>query len=215
MVIHNHTIVWLEPAFQVDIIKLSTKPHRQNTSLWKRLFKYTENFTIKKKKKKKKNNFQMKNSGRSDCAPRSDQNFRCPHEHTLHYYWYWLTVGQGLLSLKQESVEGECFYFFCFFTFTPVPLSSLSLSFISSTISSISFLPFSGRRHKMIHKGWRVNIPQRSQLHYWLSKMGTVQIQSRIRKCAVWIEFSLGEQSPKVCFLTLRLHCRANVCNFQ
>ena len=34
-----------------------------------------------------------------------------------------------------------------------VPLSSLSLSFISSTISSISFLPFFGRRHKMTHKG--------------------------------------------------------------
>ena len=37
------------------------------------------------------------------------------------------------------------FYFFCFFTFIPVPLSSLSLSFISSTISSTSFLPFNGR----------------------------------------------------------------------
>ena len=48
---------------------------------------------------------------------------------------------------------GECFYFFCFFTFIPVPLSSLSLSFISSTVSSVSFLPFSGRRHKMTHKG--------------------------------------------------------------
>ena len=32
-------------------------------------------------------------------------------------------------------------------------LSFLSLSFISSTFSSISFLPFSGRRHKMTHKG--------------------------------------------------------------
>ena len=32
-------------------------------------------------------------------------------------------------------------------------LSSLSLSFILSTISSISFLPFSGRRHKMTDKG--------------------------------------------------------------
>ena len=41
--------------------------------------------------------------------------------------------------------RGGCFYFFCFFTFIPVPLSSLLLSFISSTISSISFLPFSGR----------------------------------------------------------------------
>ena len=55
----------------------------------------------------------------------------------------------------EVKVEGEWFYFFCFFTFIPVPLSSLSLSFISSTISSISFLPFSGRRHKMTHKDWR------------------------------------------------------------
>ena len=74
--------------------------------------------------------------------------------------WYWLTVGQGLLSLYWVRVEGECFYFFCFFTFIPVSLSSLSLSFISSTLSSISFLPFSGRRHKMTLKGWRVVKPQ-------------------------------------------------------
>ena len=77
--------------------------------------------------------------------------------------WYWLTVGQGLLSLWWVRVEGECFYFFCFFTFIPVPLSSLSLSFISSTLSSISFLPFSGRRHKMTLKGWRVIKPQHNQ----------------------------------------------------
>ena len=42
----------------------------------------------------------------------------------------------------------ECFYFFCFFTFIPVPLS-----FISSTISSITFLPCFGGRDKMTHKG--------------------------------------------------------------
>ena len=41
---------------------------------------------------------------------------------------------------------GECFYFFCFFTFT------LILSFVSATVSSISFLHFSGRQHKMTHK---------------------------------------------------------------
>ena len=43
--------------------------------------------------------------------------------------------------------KGKCgmFLFFCFFTFILVPLSSLSLSFISSTVSSISFLPFPGR----------------------------------------------------------------------
>ena len=51
-------------------------------------------------------------------------------------------------------------FLFCFFSFIPVPHSSLFLSFISSTISSISFLPFSGRRHKMTHKGWRVFKPQ-------------------------------------------------------
>ena len=59
--------------------------------------------------------------------------------------WDWLTVGQGLLSLQQVGVEGECFYFFCFFPIIPVPLSTLFLSFISSTIS---FLAFSGRWHK-------------------------------------------------------------------
>ena len=55
------------------------------------------------------------------------------------------------------------FYFFCFFTFIPVPLSSLFISFLSSTITSISFLPFFGRRHKMTHKGWRVVKPQHNQ----------------------------------------------------
>ena len=56
--------------------------------------------------------------------------------------------------------RGECFYFFCFFTFIPVPFSFLS-SFISST--SISFLPFSERRHKMTHKSCGVIKPQHSQ----------------------------------------------------
>ena len=72
--------------------------------------------------------------------------------------WYWLTVGQGLLPLPQVVVEGECYYFFCFFTFIHFPLSPLSLSFISSTIASVSLFPFSGRRHKVTHKGWRVII---------------------------------------------------------
>ena len=79
--------------------------------------------------------------------------------------WYWLPVGQGLLSFVASKDRGECFYFFCFFTFIPLPNSSLSLSFISSTISSISFLPLSGSRHKMTHKGWRVVKPQHNQKH--------------------------------------------------
>ena len=77
--------------------------------------------------------------------------------------WYWHTLGQGLQSLQQVRIEGECFYFFCFFTFIPVLLSSLSLSFTSCTVASISFLPFFGRQHKMTHKGWRVVKPQHNQ----------------------------------------------------
>ena len=42
--------------------------------------------------------------------------------------------------------------------FLPCPLS-----FISSTISSISFLPFSRRQHKMTSKGWYFVKPQHSQ----------------------------------------------------
>ena len=48
----------------------------------------------------------------------------------------------------------ECFYFFCFFPFIPLPLSSLFLSFISSTVS---FLPFSGWcAVKPQHNQWSV-----------------------------------------------------------
>ena len=67
------------------------------------------------------------------------------------------TVGQGLLSLQQVRAERVYCYFFCSFTFFHVPLSSLSLSFISSTIS---FLPFSGRWRKMTYKGRHVVKPQ-------------------------------------------------------
>ena len=74
-----------------------------------------------------------------------------------------LTVWQGLLSLQKARVEGECCYFFRFFTFFHFPLSSLSLFFISSTISSISFLPFPGRRQKITHKGLHVVKPQHNQ----------------------------------------------------
>ena len=69
--------------------------------------------------------------------------------------WYWFTVGQGLPSLQQVSVEGECFYFFCFFTYIHFPPSPLSLSFISSTISS----PFLWKTTQ----GWLVVKPQRNQ----------------------------------------------------
>ena len=49
--------------------------------------------------------------------------------------------------------RGEYFLFLLFLYFHSCSFFSLFLSFISSTISSISFLPFSGRRHKMTHLG--------------------------------------------------------------
>ena len=70
------------------------------------------------------------------------------HRFTGASKWYWLTAEQGLLSLQQVRVERECCYFFCSFTFFHFPLSSLSLSFIFSSIASISFLPFSGEDTK-------------------------------------------------------------------
>ena len=72
-------------------------------------------------------------------------------------------VGQGLLSLQQTRIEVGCFYFFCFFSFIHFPHPPLSLSFISSTISSSSLLPVSGRWHKMTHASWRVVKPQHNQ----------------------------------------------------
>ena len=69
---------------------------------------------------------------------------------------------------------GVCFHFFCFFPFIPVALSSLSVSFVSSTISPISYLPFSGRRHKMTHNGWRVVTPQQNQSVTY-EKVGIIQ----------------------------------------
>ena len=75
----------------------------------------------------------------------------------LAYCWARLAI------LIAGKGRGECFYFFCFFPFIPVSLSPLSLSFISSTISSISCLPFSGRWHKVTHKGWYVVQPKHNK----------------------------------------------------
>ena len=55
--------------------------------------------------------------------------------------WYWLTVGQGLLSLQQERVEGECFNFFCCFIHSFFFLLYPSLS--SPLLSLLSFLSLS------------------------------------------------------------------------
>ena len=93
----------------------------------------------------------------------------------------WLGVAKVSVILRHQSIQiilasswarlailvagkgrgGTFFFLFWFFTFIPVHLTSLSLSFISSTIS---FHPFSERRHKMTHKVWRVVKPNTSTL---------------------------------------------------
>ena len=92
--------------------------------------------------------------------------------------WLWHSLDFSLtflLCLYQVRVFGEWFYFFYFFTFSPVPLSSQSFSFISSTMSSISFFPLSWRRDKMTHKGWRI------------VKSPTIRAQSR-PSYMIWFE---------------------------
>ena len=120
--------------------------------------------------------------------------------------WYWLTVGQGLLPLQQVWVEGECFNFFFVFTFIHFPPFPLSLSFISSTISSISLLPFSGRWHKMTHKGWCVVNPQHNQyivslpgLCPWRAYVVTQLLASVSVRLPIGIHVSTMFKFSKVC----------------
>ena len=65
---------------------------------------------------------------------------RCPvgwlGEAKVSCNWYWLTVGQGLLSLQQIKVEGECFYF-CFFTFIHFPFSPVPLFHLLNYLLSL------------------------------------------------------------------------------
>ena len=121
--------------------------------------------SVKKKKKKKENN-NNKSTSRSNMnfligVPNTEYT-RCLvgwlGEAKVSCNWYFLTVGQGLLSLQQAKVE-ENFLFLLFlhfhsFSFFPCPSLSSSLQ------SPISLLPFSERGHKMTHKGWRVVRPQ-------------------------------------------------------
>ena len=86
--------------------------------------------------------FCWKKRGQSYTWQRWKRGLFGTHIRTMPY------IGSYPPPPPEVMVEGECFYFFCLFTFIRFPLSPLSPSFISSTISSISLLPFSGRRHK-------------------------------------------------------------------
>ena len=96
-------------------------------------------------------------------------------------------------KLVKGKGRGGMFLFLLFLHFHFVPLSSLSFSFISSTISFISFLPFSVRRHEMTYKGWHVkpqhnqsvmqivsknNLLEMSTLVFWKNKTNVISLSS-------------------------------------
>ena len=111
---------------------------------------------------------------------------------TLAYSWARpaiLVAGKG---------RGGMFLFFCFFTFIPVPFSSLSLSFFSSNISSICFLPFSGKRHKMTHKGWGVVKPQHNQSRQKANNKNYVII-ARLSDNGAILDLSCPSVIPSFC----------------
>ena len=74
-----------------------------------------------------------------------------------------LQLGKACFPCCRYTDRGEMFLFLPFLHFHSFSSFSPALSFISSTIFSISLLPFSGRRHKMTQKGCRVVKLQHSQ----------------------------------------------------
>ena len=76
----------------------------------------------------------------------------------LAYSW----ARPAILAAGKGRVRNGFIYFVSSLLF--ICLSPLSLAFTSSTISSISLLPLSGRGHKMTHKGWRDVKPQLNQV---------------------------------------------------
>ena len=64
-----------------------------------------------------------------------------------------IDVQLGRAILVAGKSRGGMFLFLLFLHFHSCSFFFLSLSFISSIISSVSFLPFSERRYKMTHTG--------------------------------------------------------------
>ena len=116
----------------------------------------------------------------------------------LAYSWAWPTTlaagkGRGGMFLFHLFLHFHLFYF---------PLSALSLSFIFSTISSVSLLSFSGRQRKMTHKGWRVIKPQHSKKKTdFLKHVGGGQVVRRCRVSYVMEDpTDVGLQLGKACY---------------
>ena len=122
--------------------------------------------------------------------------------------WYWLTVGQGLPSLQQVRVEGECCYFFCSFTFFHFPFPSLSLSLFSLFKGDDTKWPtrvhvslnhntinlMSTQKHIFV---WRnqenvyLDIPFFCSYAEWLLKLDNMIRQPKFDKGTSWLRYEL------------------------
>ena len=80
-------------------------------------------------------------------------------------------------------------YFHSCSSFFPVPLSSLLLSLLSL------FLPFSVRRHKMTHKGWRVVKPQHNQ---WSNELKILLQSQQSFKAESWYTALKTQSLPRL-----------------
>ena len=97
-------------------------PHPTPQKTWQTRFKkilFLLNNNVYNKKKKK-------NGGGVGLSVWVRQRYHVSYV-TGAYNSYWLTVGQGLMSLQWVRVEGECFYFFFSFTFIQFPFSPVPL----------------------------------------------------------------------------------------
>ena len=63
--------------------------------------------------------------------------YKLPFPWELRIYFSWARPAIPVAGMGSRG--GNVFYFFCFFTFIPVPFSSLSIPFISTTISLYLF----------------------------------------------------------------------------
>ena len=78
--------------------------------------------------------------------------------------WYWLTARQGLLSLQQVRIEGECLYFFYSFIFIHYPFFPVPLFYLLYYLFYL-FSPFlwETTQNDLQLSLWRVIKPQLNQ----------------------------------------------------
>ena len=150
-------LIWVYSVcsgMSVQILRVVTVPLRRCLEF----LGDSEDFSMLKRRKTP--NYHVANlylwwlAGLSDCWP----GYLSWLDHPRHPTDIdWLAYSWSTSAILEAGKGRGNVFISSFSSFIHFPLSSLSLSFISSTIFSISpvRLPFSGRQHKMTYKGWR------------------------------------------------------------